>query len=296
MDLTQLFYFKTIVDERSLTRAAERLYVTQPALSKAISRLEEEFDGPLFVRRGRQIMVNAYGEMLYDWTCHILAGYDVLRHDIRSRRKQESNTLTVAISGTYFSSSIVLDFIARHPNYHLDEVYFKRSEFPSIIYQNGIDCVISCCNFEADGINSYQIYSEPLYLIVPQNHRLARRQSVQLHEIAEERLLFPGEDNLYINTLEDIYRSAGIELNYSTGLIREHTINAVNSGLGVMVVAECALGTFSGGKTRAIPLKDSFCRRDISLLWQSRGTPSPQLTAFIDHVHRYSEKEQLSSN
>lgn len=99
MDFVQLRYFVCVTEEGNITRAAEKLHLTQPALSKALVRLSDELRVPLFFYHGRKIAPNENGKELYKWAKDVLENYDKLQKKLKKNMMQSNNTLVVAVSG-----------------------------------------------------------------------------------------------------------------------------------------------------------------------------------------------------
>ena len=274
-----------------MSRAAEKLYVTQPALSKMISRLEQSLGCALFVRRGRQLILNMRGEIFYKWTCDTLDSYEKMRGELNDYLEQRMTTLTVGISGTHFSGPIIYGFMEENPGCHINEVFFGKSEFPGVLYRNEIDCILSSRDICVQGIESYRIYTEPLCLVVHRKHPLAQKKGIYLSEIADEPLLFTSKDHMFRDTLKEAFEQAGVELRLKAGFDRDHLWGAVKKGLGIVIVAQQAAET-AGGELCAIPLLDSFAERSIYLQWRKREEYPWYFEHFIRYVQNYKVRRE----
>ena len=115
MDLLQLRYFQAVARHQHVSRAAAELHVAQPALSRAIARLETELGVPLFDRRGRRIRLNRFGAMFLARAGRALGELDQGQHELRDAAGLAQGTVAVAAETLRTLSGLVAGFLAGHP-------------------------------------------------------------------------------------------------------------------------------------------------------------------------------------
>lgn len=283
MDYTQLVYFVTAVEEKNVTRAAEILNITQPALSKALSRLEAELGTKLFIKAGRGNTTSSTGDMFYRFAKRALTELDSIKKDIAQAGVDSMNKISIAISGTNFTAPIVSGFHREFPDIRIKEVSFTRVNFPAIIYDHDIDCVLSTKGYTASKVNQMLISSSPLFAVVPPNHIFADRKSVSLMELKNEVFLMPSSQSLFYDELLDVFNSAGFAPKIGVEAERSHIAEMVLDGMGITICSNTAPYK-KQSVCPVIQLEDDFCRRCTYLIWQERDNRASVVQAFIDFV------------
>lgn len=201
MNLQQLEYFKTIAQTENFTTASSLLSVSQPALSKAISKLEEELEVPLFEKNGRNIKLTRFGKM---FLLHTNAALLEINKGIKELKEiTNPNTGSISISstssiGTYFMPFIISDFLNKNPN---TKFQFNHESVQNIICDlksRKIDLGFYECIENIiipSEIESIPIRKEEYVLIVPKNHHLSNKSKISLKELANESFVAFCIDN-----------------------------------------------------------------------------------------------------
>lgn len=201
MNLQQLEYFKTIAQTENFTTASNLLSVSQPALSKAISKLEEELEVPLFEKNGRNIKLTRFGKM---FLLHTNAALLEINKGIKELKEiTNPNTGSISISstssiGTYFMPFIISDFLNKNPN---TKFQFNHESVQNIVCDlksRKIDLGFYECIENIiipSEIESIPIRKEEYVLIVPKNHYLSNKSKISLKELANESFVAFCIDN-----------------------------------------------------------------------------------------------------
>ena len=178
MDLIQLRYFQAVARHQHVSRAAAELRVAQPALSRAIARLEAELGVPLFDRRGRRVRLNRFGAMFLARAGRALDELDQGQHELRDAAGLAQGTVAVAAETLRTLSGLVAGFLAGHPG-----VRFRlfQSPAPAMAAQLQAGEVDLCLASQplpglahaSAGLVSIELLSEEVLLAVPPSHRLA---------------------------------------------------------------------------------------------------------------------------
>ena len=215
MLIRHLSFFITLARERHFARAAAACHVTQPTLSAAIRKLEEELDVRLVIRDHRFIGLTEEGEKVLTWGRQILADYDSLREDLSGDRRGLTGTLRLGVIPATMPavSFVTARFSATHPAVTVD---IKSMSSSSI--QAGLDA------FELDGgmtyldneplenIQKIKLYEERYVLVVPKDHQLARHRTATWKAALKERLCLLSEDMQNRRILNKLAESAGLEI------------------------------------------------------------------------------------
>lgn len=182
MDLLQLRYFCAVARMDSITAAADYLHISQPSLSKTIISLEKELGSPLFDRIGRHIYLSTRGKAFYDKVKDALDLIDGARNELADSDGNPTGEINLLILA---ASSMMPDLIVRftrlYPSIHIRLHQQVRHD---LRYSEEYDLCISATPMDYSHMETSALLTEEIVLVVPRNHPLARRESVDLAEAA----------------------------------------------------------------------------------------------------------------
>lgn len=181
MELTQLLQFKTIAECKTMTAAAEKLHISQPALSAGLKKLEEELGIQLFERKKNNISLNKAGEMAFTYTCAILGQVEEMKNAFRQYSKENNNiSLGFCDPGPMRFATPLLQ--QDNPELEISsEIVADDSILLNDLLSHRYDAVVSLENFEYQDVISIPFAKEQLMLSVPIGDELANKTSVNLH-------------------------------------------------------------------------------------------------------------------
>ena len=233
MELLQLSHFRVLARVQHTTKAAEELYVSQPALSQAIKRLEMELGVPLFDRPGRQIRLNQYGK---EFLAHVERAFFALeegRHQVRDMAHSDQAEIAMAAAALRWLSSPLHDFLKKHPD---AKIRLSESALPEMqrqLERGELDFGFMPAPVEAPGFGWSRLLTEEVYLAVPPGHRLAHLESVSLRDIAPEPMLM-GRKGCYLREImEDACCQAGFAPRIVCETDEAAIYDLIRAGLGV---------------------------------------------------------------
>jgi DNA-binding transcriptional LysR family regulator len=284
MDWRQLDYFRVVGRMQHMTRAAEVLGMSQPALSRAIRRLEGELGVPLFHHVGRSIRLTRYGEAF-------LARVDRALHEVDEGRRELAD-LTGAESGT-----VALGFLRTLAAEYVPQLVRRfRAEYPGVRFSfsqdNGavlerelesgeLDLCFMPPPRENPRLESRLVTEQELVLIVPPDHRLARRENVALREIADEPFISFKAGHAMRRLVDDLCAAAGFEPRVTFEGDESSAVRGfVAAGLGVAIVPA---GGPSSGYT-ALRISEPVARRSIGMVWVKNRYLSEAVRTFARFV------------
>ncbi|MFC4802872.1 LysR family transcriptional regulator [Neobacillus sp. GCM10023253] len=269
-------YFRSFVEtvnQKSLSKASERLNISQPALSKQIRKLEDFFDAPLLVRSTSGVVLTEAGELVYKRLPQILGDLSTLQNDLNSLKEIRSYRVGTlpSLAGNYIPSRILK---LKENGIHVEVVIKNASQEVFELLKNGeIDAAI----IEEMPVNKTywqkEIFEEPLYAIFRTSHLLSEKQSVLIEEISDEEfVLYPS----FCTIRESVSRMFQ-EQEKELKIIREidfgdFLIGYVAAGSGITVVPEMSIKNLGNSFVKAIPLNHSLAKRTISLIANSSTT------------------------
>ena len=292
MDLLQLRYFQAVARHQHVSRAAAELRVAQPALSRAIARLEAELGVPLFDRRGRRVRLNRFGAMFLARADRALDELDQGQHELRDAAGLAQGTVAVAAETLRTLSGLVAGFLAGHPG-----VRFRLFQSPAPVMaaqlQAGeVDLCLASQPLDGPGFRSVELLSEEVLLAVPPAHHLAGHTRAEAGALAGEPIVTtrPGywqralTDRLFAGAgTEPVIVCEGDEPYAIRGLI------SAGVGIGLMpaMARRLAPDPPVGWLHLDAPYLDAPCRRTLSLVWRADAYRPAAARALADFATGY---------
>lgn len=294
MEMQQLEYFKTVAQLQHMTRAAEKLSISQPALSKSISNIEQELGVPLFDRQGRSIALNRYGKLFLESVDIILAEFDKVKKEFGDIIKPGYGEVAFGFIHT-LGMEIVPELMAIIPKKY-PHMKFSLTQATSLnllkrLEEGAIDLCLSQ-EFESKliDINWVELWSEELFVIVPKNHRFASREEIALEEIKDEPFISIKRGNSLRQIVDELFKKVGVTTNTTFSGEEMHTVAGfVAAGLGVSLIPNIkGLDHFNVKKIR---VSSPRCYRKIGVAWAANRYLSPAANEFKQFLIEYFEEK-----
>lgn len=282
MDIANLHAFIIVADTASFSIAATRLRLTQPAVSKRISSLEQELNARLFDRLGRKVQLTEAGQTLLPRARRILAEVEDGRRALRNLSGQVTGALTIATShhiGLHRLPPVLRIFAARYSGVRLD-MRFTDSELACEAIARG-EAELGIVTLPPDGqraIVALPIWDDPLAAIVNNDHPLAGRQRVSPQVLSAHPAILPGEVTFTRTLIDRFFAHRGITLNMAFATNYLETIKMmVSVGLGWSVLPR----TMLDDELLALDLEGFDIRRTLGVVLHPDHTLSNAARAML---------------
>jgi LysR family transcriptional regulator, hydrogen peroxide-inducible genes activator len=200
MTLTELKYIVAVARERHFGKAAEACYVSQPTLSVAIKKLEDELEVKLFERSAGEVTVTPLGEQIVQQAQSVLDQAASIKEIAKRGKDPLSGPLNLGVIytiGPYLLPDLVRQNIARTPQMPLVLQENFTVKLLEMLRAGEIDCAIMAEPFPDTGLAVAQLYDEPFMAAVPVHHPLAERESVSSDELKKETMLLLGTGHCF---------------------------------------------------------------------------------------------------
>lgn len=286
MEFYQLIYFETLAKIGNISHAAERLSLSQSALSRSIQNLEKEVGCPLFTRESRGVTLNKYGEIFLEHARNALAEIKTAEHRIQDLISPTHGTIRLAFTQPLTSDyipAIISEFNQLYPN-----ITFKLSQditqkIVKQIVRNEID-VGFCSPFSTNNsIEKHTILEEELMVLVPQNHSLSKRKAILLEEIAFEKFIVFKEETSLREVTDRICANAGFQPNVVfEGIAEKSIIDLVSKDFGVAILP-VGINLFDYPVVPLTILNEPI-HHHTQIIWAKDRYMSPAIRNFIDFV------------
>ena len=250
MTLTELKYIVALAREKHFGRAAEACFVSQPTLSVAIRKLEDELGVQLFERGTAGIQTTAMGDQLIEQAQKVLDEASLLKDLARQGRDPLAGPLRVGVIftiGPYLLPWLVPQMIQAHPSMPmlLQENYTVK--LLETLRQGEIDVLILAEPFDAQGLVTEPVYDEHFMVAVPRQHPWAKRRRIPSAELTQQTMLLLGSGHCFRDQVVEIcpelsrfsQASSGIQKTFE-GSSLETIRHMVASGVGITVLPQTA--------------------------------------------------------
>jgi DNA-binding transcriptional LysR family regulator len=188
LDLRKVRYFAAVAEELNFRRAAERLHVAQPVLSRQIRALEKELHAQLFVRDSSGTQLTRAGAQLLAEAPLLLAGADAARRRV-AQAARATTTFTVGFMPGLTVTGAVLALGAAHPDLTVEVLRTDWTNQIAVLHDGRADIGYIRNPADLTGLQTSALFSEPRVAVVPAAHRLAGKDTVSIHDLAGEHLL-----------------------------------------------------------------------------------------------------------
>lgn len=296
MDLPELQAFVTVATERSFSRAAARLHRTQPAVSQAIRRLEEELNERLFDRSSKGGRLTEAGRLLFDYAQRILR----LEQDALTalRELQDLRRGTVVIGANEAAVHVLLPIVARfrdaHPATQIEVRRVHARQIPGEVLERSLDFGVVTFPPGERGLHSLVLGADELVLLVPPAHPLATRREVSMRELGELPIVAHNDPSPARERVLRFFEVRHAPLRIQLSLPSLDGIKrAVETGLGVALLPRrCALAEIARGQLVALRVSELRLPRQVRLVYRRAGEMSHAASAFLAVARQFQVKDK----
>lgn len=239
LTLRQLRVFDAVARHLSYSRAAEALYLTQPAVSMQIKQLEESAGVPLFEQFGKKIYLTEAGKEFQHYCRNILQQLndaEAMFADLKGMSGKLS--ICVASTASYFTPQLLAEFCRRHPKAQVSLNVTNREVLLQLLANNETDMVIMGRPPEGFDLDATPFMENRLAIIAPVNHALANAKNIPLSRLSEETFLVREQGSGTRIAMERFFADQGIKLTTGTEMSTNEAIKqAVQAGMGLGILS-----------------------------------------------------------
>lgn len=271
MELRHLRYFVAVVEAQSFTKAAEKLFIAQPPLSRQIQNLELELGAPLFERGSRPLRTTAVGHFFYQQALKLLSNAEEIKL-ITQRAGMTERTIQLGYSSSLLCGllpRIIYLFRQQHPNLNVKLIELNGMEQIKALKEGRVDACFGRVRISDQAVKRVLLREERLVVAVHSSHALANlRRAVSLAELNDEQIFaYPQQSGLgYASHVKSLFLEYGLEpkrFNALDGL--QQALGMVAAGEGVCIVPEC-VKMMQFRHVNYLPLADSAAVSPIYLI------------------------------
>lgn len=295
MTLTELRYIVAVARERHFGRAAEACFVSQPTLSVAIKKLEDELDLKLFERGSNEVTVTPLGEQVVRQAQAVLEQAAEIREIAKRGKDPLAGPLKLGIIytiGPYLLPQLVSRAIERTPQMPLMLQENFTVKLLEMLRTGELDCAIMAEPFPDTGLAVAPLYDEPFVIAVPHAHPFASRSAIPADELKQETMLLLGTGHCFRDHVLEVCPefarfssdAEGIRKSFE-GSSLETIKHMVAYGMGVTVVPALSVPVGPSPLVTYVPFEPPVPTRRVVLAWRRTFTRYEAIAALRNAVY-----------
>ncbi|MCV2371090.1 hydrogen peroxide-inducible genes activator [Roseateles oligotrophus] len=295
MTLTELRYIVAVARERHFGRAAEACHVSQPTLSVAIKKLEEELDLRIFERGANEISVTPLGDEIVRQAQSVITQANAIKEIAKRGKDPLAGNLRLGLIYTiapYLLPALVKGVIERYPQMPLMLQENFTVKLLEMLRAGELDCAVLAEPFPDAGLAVAPLYDEDFSIAVPATHPFAERSEVSAEELKQETMLLLGAGHCFRDHVLEVCPefarfssdAEGIRKSFE-GSSLETIKHMVASGLGVTVVPALSVPKEAQPHLRYIPFSAPVPTRRVVLAWRKTFTRYEAIAALRNAIY-----------
>lgn len=290
MELDNLKAFLIVAETGSFSRAAEKLFLTQPAISKRISSLESELDTRLFDRIGHRINLTEAGKSLLPRAQRILIEVEDSRRAVANLTGSVSGPLSIGTShhiGLHRLPPVLREFTQVYPQVHLNIEFMDSEAACNSVLHGELELGIVTLPLENDpSLRLLPIWHDPLAIVVAPGHPLSKKKKIEARQLSEYPSVLPSSGTFTREVLERTLKPLGVELHTGMATNYLETIKMlVSVGLGWSVLP----GSMLDKDLKVINVKGLEMQRTLGAVMHVERTLSNAALALVRMLEQYGD-------
>lgn len=300
MELNQLYCFLQVAKTEHMTRAANQLHITQPALSKNISRLEEDLGVKLFDRQGKNIHLNEYGRVALRYTEQILYALGDLRAELSEMAEAQAGHLRIGSAFPSHEPNFVMtairEFALPRPDVRFSLIQYSSRRLVSALENREIDIAVASNPILKPNILWKDLFTEKMGIILSVDHPLAAKETVSILDLQRERFYCNNTNSDVYDLTYRFCSQAGFRpVIHFEGEFPSFIGEAVSMGYGVSIISDRGYHRSSRRKDPSPweekitfrPLAEPYCKRICGIARLESRSPTSIAGVFFDFMQTH---------
>ncbi|UFJ62758.1 LysR family transcriptional regulator [Brevibacillus sedimenti] len=291
MDIRQLQYFAEVVKQRSFTRAAEVLHVSQPSISKVIKSLEAELGVTLLERSDRKMKLTDAGELVYEHATKMLQLMESLYASVAEMRNLQRGRVKIGMMptvGSLLLPQVIARFKQEYPGIDLEMREYSAKRLEVQVEQGHIDVGLTVLPVNTQSFVAVPLAAEDLVAIVHREHWLSARESVSLAELKDESFILFTEEYALHDVVRQACRRSGFEpqVAYMSSLW-DFVEEMVATRLGISLVPRSVARRLNNSLLKMVRISSPPIDWHYALIYRKDGYLSRAARAFVAFVQQH---------
>jgi DNA-binding transcriptional LysR family regulator len=291
MDFYQLYYFSKVAGTRSISRAAEELFITQPAVSKQMKALEAELGERLFDRLGKKVFLTRAGEVLFSHAEKILRSVADAKTAVKDMSAECSGELVIGTSdhiSIHRLPGVLKSYITTFPKVDLKLRCHRSETILEMVMRNAVDLGVVTLPDVPQNLAARTIWADPMSLVFPKAHPLERMRAVRLKDMAGYGMILPERDTTTRKAIDLAFSKKRLTPNVAMEVAYIETIKGlVKAGLGISILPDKAVEeeVNAGVLGRARP-SDAVFTRNLGVIYLKEKFLSRPALEFLKFLEK----------
>lgn len=286
MELSQIRYFLEVAKTQHITKSAQRLHIAQPALTKSIHKLQSELGVTLFARKGRNIVLNQYGQYLMNKLQPVVKALDTIQSDLAHMAESEKYTIRLSVlAASTLVTQAIIEYKKKYP-----KVNFQVFQSPG---NQLYDIEITTNLFYDKKETEYDrfVCTETIFLAVPDNEKYANRTTINLLDVKDEGFISLFGSKQLRSICDKFCHQAGFEPTFIFESDSPYAVkNMIGAALGVGFWPGFTWGEVNNSHVKLLKIENPACTRDILITCRDIKNDNSYSKDFFEFLKRYFEK------
>lgn len=290
MDTNQLNAFITVAETGSFSLAAEKLFLTQPAISKRIAVLEQSLSTTLFDRIGRRVMLTESGKVLLPRARRLVRELDDARVSIQNLAQEVSGRLPIAAShhiGLHRLPPVLKNYSRLYPDVKMDISFLDSEQAYKQVVHGDIELAVVTLSLDSvDRIRHRTLWTDALRVMTSTDHPLTKYRKLQLTDLLDYPVILPGENTFTRQLIDKLFRDNQLQLKVEMSTNYLETIRMIVSiGMAWSILPESMLDT----GLQVLPLPNINLSRKLGYIYHLEHTQSNACRAFTRELEQHAD-------
>ncbi len=286
MDLTLLRSFLSVAETGAITEAAERIGITQPALSRRLQQLEEHLGVKLLVRGRKGVVLTEIGRLVQSEAQGIVAHYERMREMVTSHQRLEGGTVRIgggATAVSYMVPEAIAAFQAAHPQVRFQMREAGSSEIADDVVAGHLELGVVTLPVRDRELDVTPLTTDRIVLVARHDHALAKKRRVRIHDLADQAFVAFEAGSALRQIIDSKLRDAGVEVNVVMELRSIPAILRMVSTTGNLAFVS-QLGMEQQNDVIALPVQGLRIERRLAIIARRGVRLSPAADAFTQRL------------
>lgn len=297
MDIKQLTHFIAVAQEGNYSKAAERLSVSQPTLSIAVKKLEEELGVKLFYSFNREQKLTDQGQQLLDGARHLMDVYQQTVEDVKVTNKNRSGSFVFGLSplfGACFFGDLIPGFAEAYPNIEIRMIEDGAYKIDQCIVKGDVDIAVTLRSERISSFASCHFSTQRNVALLNKNHPLAQAESITVSELRNDSFAIFNQDFILHQQIMSACHNAGFRPKIALLSSQwDFMVELVSKNHAVSILPKPVLDMHPDPNVCCIPLTDSMKHWDIVLAWNREKYMPKSCQLFLNYLQQHLPPDEL---
>jgi LysR family transcriptional regulator, regulator for metE and metH len=291
MEIRHLKLIKAIVEEGSITKAIDKLHLTQSALSHQLKEAEYQLGTKIFDRVNKKLVLTKAGEKIYDTANEILIKLSETENQIRELVYGEFGEIRISTecySGYHWLPSLMKQFHSQYPNVELKIVLEATHHPVQKLLDNDIDIAITSDPEKNTRLEYIELFQDEMLVLVPEGHEWENKKFVSAEDFATQNLIIHSLPLETVTVHQFVLKPADVEPKKIVVMpLTEAAVEMVKADMGVMVMAKWALRPYlQSDSLRAVKIGKGGLKRKHYLATLKQNKKPAYFSQFLEFLQR----------